>query len=239
MLLEQFKSKKQYYDYHDKLSSTIWDDFKLKPEILTGLRKIADKFIETLGVESGSVSDIQFVGSLCNYNYTKFSDIDLHVILEYDEICEDCKKFSLDDCMKAKKSLWNEQHEITVYGYDVELYVQDTSEGHVSAGTFSIKDNKWVTKPKKEVVKFDHKTIKQKAKAFMYEIDEVIDSEGNDIDDIDRLIEKIKKMRKSGLEKHGEMGLENLVFKVLRNSGYIEKLYDYKTEVEDNSLSIE
>ena len=49
----------------------------------------------------------------------------------------------------------------------------------------------------------------------------------------------IKKIRKSGLEKHGEFGTENLVFMMLRSQGWIEKLHDKILDLKDAELSIE
>jgi len=244
MLLHEIAKKAsstEYLDYHKTLSPKIWDGDTLKPEVLDALRKIAKEFCATLLVNPSQIYDIIITGSLCNYNYTKFSDIDLHVILDYEAVCDDCQTFNLDDCMKAKKSLWNERHDITIYGMDVELYVQDKAE-HITgnAGVYSIIRNEWKQRPTKEAkVQYDDKSIMNKAKHIMYEIDDIIDSSGNDKEEIEKLQLKIKNMRKAGLERAGELSVENLAFKVLRNTGYIERLYDYALDIQDDSLSLE
>jgi hypothetical protein len=56
---------------------------------------------------------------------------------------------------------------------------------------------------------------------------------------IQKYKDKIKKFRKCGLDKGGEYSTENLVFKVLRRNGYIEKLYDFENELMDKRLSME
>ena len=55
---------------------------------------------------------------------------------------------------------------------------------------------------------------------------------------IDKYKDKIKKYRTAGLEKGGEMSDENLVFKVLRRNGYIQKLFDFKNDFIDKTLSM-
>lgn len=239
MLLMEIKKSDKLLDYHDKLSPKIWVNMQLKREVLDALRAISAEFLETLQVPKNSVKDIIITGSLCNYNYTKYSDVDLHVVLDYSEICDGCPAFNLDDCMKAKKSLWNDRHDITIYGMDVELYAQDIKD-HITgnAGVYSIMRDAWVKKPVRDNVVYDERLIMDKAKHIMYEIDSFVDDASNDFDGIQKLKDKIKNMRKSGLEKGGEFSVENLVFKVLRNSGYMEKLYDYEIDKKDEELSL-
>ena len=50
--------------------------------------------------------------------------------------------------------------------------------------------------------------------------------------------DKLKKYRTCGLEKGGEYSTENLVFKILRRNGYIEKLHDSTTKILDKKLSM-
>lgn len=240
MLLSEIAKSDAKISYHSTLSTKLWDGFELKSDVLKALRKISKSFIDTLEINDNAVSDIIITGSMCNYNYTKFSDIDLHIVVDYSAICDDCEEFSLDDCMLAQKSLWNERHDITIYDIDVELYVQDVKTkitGNV--GVFSIMDNKWVKRPKKEkTVEYDSKLIEKKAKQLMKEIDNIIDNKDTESKDVERMQERIRNLRKASLEKYGELGVENLVFKVLRNSGYLDKLYSYKIDVQDSELSL-
>ena len=53
------------------------------------------------------------------------------------------------------------------------------------------------------------------------------------------LKDKLKDYRQSGLDKDGEFSYENLVFKYLRRSGHIGKLFDEKTKIKDKELSVE
>ena len=140
--------------------------------------------------------------------------------------------------------LFNNNHEITIKQYEVELYAQDETEPHESTGVYSVLYDEWIKKPKKENVTINKKEIENKTKEWMNAIDEVIENaDGEELEDAKELIkkykDKIKKFRQSGLEKGGEFSNENLVFKFLRRNGYIEKLYDFENKLMDKKLSLQ
>lgn len=238
--LSKYDKLESGLDYHDTLHPQIWDENqRLHKDVDTAIQRIADKFIEFLGVADANVADVILTGSVCNYNWTKFSDIDLHILLDYNAICGDCSEYNFDDCMKAKKTLWNDKHDITIHGLEVEVYAQPKDDAVTGdAGVYSLKTSKWLKKPEKKNVSLDDKMIMYKAKRIMWMIDQIIENKVDNESEITDLKDYIKKMRKSGLEKYGEYGLENLVFKALRNTGYIQKLHDYAQNVEDKGLSL-
>ena len=241
MLLKNLYEIASKLEYHNELNPKIWDEDSLNDDVRAALNKITNKFIEFLKIEPVHVTDVILTGSNCNYNWTKFSDIDLHIVLDYESMCGDgdCG-IDVNDCMLAKKSLWNDSHDITIYCHDVELYAQNGMQADVSnSGIYSLSKNQWIKYPTKENVKYDEDLISQKAEKIIHEIDTIIDSQSDNTAEIDRLKEKIKMYRKAGLEKHGEFSLENLVFKALRNNNYLEKLYDYAADKENETLSLE
>jgi hypothetical protein len=125
----------------------------------------------------------------------------------------------------------------------VELYVQNDVEAHFSSGEYSVLFDEWKNKPKKEDVEIDTALIKTKSEHWMKTIDEVIDdskekSMESGVDSISKVKDKLKKYRTAGLENGGEMSDENLVFKVLRRNGYIQKLFDFQNEYQDKKLSL-
>ena len=125
----------QSFRVKDELNSEIWDyigsendkEPNLKPEIDKKLLEIADNFINFLGVDV-DIEDITMTGSLSNYNWSSFSDIDLHVLIDFDSVNIDKKV--LRELFNAKQGMWNSLHDIEVYGYEVELYAQDAN--HIS-----------------------------------------------------------------------------------------------------------
>jgi len=219
------------FKVQDTLNPKIWDnvdgDPKMKPVVKNRLLEIAYEFIDFLGIDI-VITDIIMTGSLSNYNWSKFSDVDLHIVANYNQFPQsqiDVYK----EYFNLKKILFNEKHDITIYGYDVELYVQDESETHFSSGVYSVLFDEWANKPEKESIKIDKKKLKEKSEQWMDIIDGVIDNvKDEDIDTEKEIIkkykDKLKKYRTCGLEKGGEYSIENLVFKVLRRNGYIEKL---------------
>jgi len=231
----------------DTLNPEIWDNYddvensSMKPEIREGLLEIADKFIEFLGFDI-FVQDVTMTGSLANFNWSEFSDIDLHIIYDFNESGEQEELFK--ELFNLKKTIFNSQHDITVKDYEVELYVQDMTEPHMSTGVYSIIFDEWVTQPKKEEVEINKEKILNKSNNWMDIIDKTLEDLDDEsmtdaLDKLDSVKEKIKKFRSSGLEKGGEYSYENLVFKFLRRNGYIQKLFDSKNEIIDKSLSIQ
>ena len=222
---------------HRELSVKLWKEEKLKPEIREQLLRIADVFIEYLGVPI-DVIDITMTGSYANYNYTPYSDIDLHIIVDPAGINKDVDL--VEEFLKAKRQFWNDRHDIRVLNIEVELYAQDKDEPHASSGVYSVKEDKWIEKPKKFRKEFDRSNVSKKVKYFKRLIDiEIEEAKMNrDIKGLERLIKKIRDMRSAGLEKSGEMADENIIYKVLRSEGDIQKLYDMKDNVFDVELSL-
>lgn len=223
-------------EIHPTLNDKIWDKNELKPEVKTTLKDIADNFIKFLGVDAKNVKDIIFTGSNANFNYHSGSDIDIHIELDVSNI----KCINIDDFLKTKKTLWNEQHDITVYGYDVELYAEPSNEHPVSnAGVYSIKQDKWLVEPIKiDTSNIDEKAIKNKANTIKHQIDTIIKHKVDDINSIKKLKESIRTMRAEGINTGGEYSTENLAFKVLRDEGYLDKFSKYAEDIIDNNLSL-
>ena len=231
----------------DTLNPEIWENHddvensKMKEIIRDGLLDIANKFIEFLGFDI-FVQDVTMTGSLANFNWSEFSDIDLHIIYDFKESGEQEELFK--ELFNLKRTVFNSQHDITVKGYEVETYVQDMTEPHVSTGVYSVLYDEWLTQPKPEKVEIDRDKIETKAKNWMDIIDSTIeDIEGerdleSSISKLDTVKEKIKKFRSSGLERGGEYSYENLVFKFLRRNGYIQKLFDFENKTLDDRLSL-
>lgn len=228
------------------LNSKIWNkkgnSYVLDSEVREKLLETSNLFIDFLGVDI-IITDIIMIGSLVNYNWSKFSDVDLHIVVNFNQFSESSKDLYLE-FFDLKKIIFNQKHNIKIFGYDVECFVQNESETAFSSGVYSILYDTWVNKPK-EVDKdnLDLELIKEKANQWMRIIDGVIDNiEDENPEKIKSIVkqykEKLKKFRSCGLEKDGEMSLENLVFKLLRRNGYIEKLYDVPTDLIDKKLSM-
>ena len=224
--------------YHHELNPKIWADGQLKPDIKAKLLEIAIKWADFTKIPQYMILDIVITGGNVNYNYTEHSDIDLHIVINRDELNPD--RDFVDEYLQDKKTLWTLQHKnITIYGYPVELYAQDINEvPHVNQGVYSLVQDRWIAYPRMLDIDFENDFhLQKKVTFYMNMIDNLIDSGASD-DSIDALKDRIKKMRSDSIAKEGEFAFGNLVFKDLRNAGYIDKLNDYKKDRMDKNLSL-
>lgn len=232
-----------------ELNPKIWPNGKINSRVRLRLMDIADDFFATLKIDWLKPLDILLTGSMANYNWSKYSDFDLHLLLDFSDVDENVD--FVHEYFTAKKKLWNEEHEnLMIYGFPVEVYVQDISEPLVSNGIYSLYKNKWVVEPSKDAIKSlgnEKETIKAKAIETMKKIDALYNatfdiSYGYDgekiIAQIKKLINIIKGIRKESLSNGGEMSAGNIFFKILRRTGYIEKLFTAKTLAYDRKESI-
>lgn len=234
------------FESQDELNPKIWEkdgkSYMMRPEVREKLLETANIFIDFLGVDV-IVTDIIMIGSLVNYNWSKFSDIDLHIVVNFNQFPENSRDLYLE-FFDLKKVIFNQKHNIKMFGYDVECFVQKEDETTFSSGIYSILYDMWMNEPKKTSKEtLDKELIKEKAKQWMRIIDGVVDNiEDEDPEEIKSIVkkykEKLKNFRNCGLEKNGEMSIENLVFKLLRRNGYVEKLYELPTEIIDKKLSM-
>ncbi len=230
----------------DEINPKIWNDFSLDSEVREQLVRIAQDFYEKVELPA-DVVDIALCGSLCNYNWSeKYSDFDLHIIINFSDVDEN---YELVEklCDYAKK-VWNEQHDIKIKGYDVEIAIQDSDDlkkgisGGRMGGVFSLLNNKWIKRPERIEFEPDEKMISEKAKSIMMSVDDIEEQSEEDKYEsfegkISKVWKKIKDYRQSGLESEsGEYSVGNLVFKLLRRNGYIGKIMELKRKTYDKQF---
>jgi len=225
------------------LNKEVWNKrSKLRPEIREKLIQIAEDFFEELDLpDHVDLKDITFTGSLANFNWSQFSDVDLHLIVDFGDIDENfdlVKKF-----LDYKRMMWNKIHDIYISDHEVEIYVQDLNEPHISSGVYSVYDNDWVVKPSRKKPEIKWEEVKVKTAYIMDEIEEVSKLYSNgEFQEARDFAEKLKKkigcMRKCGLEQGGEFSTENISFKALRRNGSIEQLNNYKDNSYDKIMSV-
>ena len=222
----------------DNLNSKIWtQDKELREEIKDELIKLGKDYFENLDLGSVELQDLIFTGSLANYNWSKYSDVDLHLLFDFSDVNEDedlVRKY-----LDAVEKSWKLQHDIKIKGYDVEIYCQDSKQKHHSTGLYSLLEDKWIKKPTKEAFEPDVDSIKKKASIYMSSIKDLEKKSDEGVSyeklepKIKKLWKKIKDARQCGLEREGEFSVENLVFKLLRRNGYIEKFMNLKSKAYD------
>lgn len=232
------------FTIRDTLNPKVWENPEdpkeaiLKPKIRQALLKISEEFVDDLG-DDIFVEDVYLMGSLANFNWSEFSDFDLHVIIDFDRYGKEKELYI--ELFDLKKKIFNTKHNIKIYGYDVELYAQGVSDEHHSDGVFSVMNDEWIHRPTKKKLEINMSVLKNKIKCWTEKIDDTIEDakSSGKTEPLKRLKDKLKEYRQSGLSKEGEFSYENLVFKYLRRSGHIGKLFDEKTKIKDKQLSIE
>lgn len=231
--LENFKLSDAIV-FNDTLNPRLWDDGKLKSSIRRQLLLIATDFLQELGVSQLDVDDITISGSNAAYTWTKHSDLDLHILVDFNVLSDD---EVYQELFTAKKTLYNDSHDITVHGVPVELYVQNTNQPVRSLGEYSVLNDKWIHFPKKSKANLDHKETKAKFEKLAKLIELTLKSKN--LDKVNDAISLVKRYRQAGLDKGGEFSPENLSYKALRTQGGITALYSLRDKLHSKSLSIE
>ena len=202
--------------------------------------QIADEVIKSLNLDK-EVKDVVITGSIASYNWHELSDIDLHIMLDFDKIDDnfDLVKRMLDQT----RINWNKKHNIRIAGKEVELYFQHYEEPHEANGIWSLELEKWIAEPVKLNPELDLVTTEKKAESIAKCIEHLSEMFKNrefkeTYEFSQKIKDKIARMRKSGLDKEGIYSPENLAFKMLRNSGLLEKLSSLKILSYDKMMSI-
>jgi len=230
------------FDVQDDLNPKIWNgEETVWPGVKGALMDVVDEFMEGLELDV-DIKDVIITGSLANYNWSVFSDIDLHILVDFAEINDNAvmvKKF-----FDAVRSRWNKLHDIRAKGHEVEIYVQDEHEPHTSTGVYSLLRDEWLVKPQKVKPEIDKATAEKKMNSVVKELDKLASLYHNgryeeSFDMAQRVKDRISRMRQSGLQKTGIYSPENLAFKMLRRSGDIERLFDIYTRSYDKVYSLD
>jgi hypothetical protein len=220
--------------FHDQLNTKLWRGQHLRPEVKDQLEIITKDFLEELGINGLDVKDITVSGSNAAYSYTPHSDLDLHILVDMSKYPDDDVYRELFD---AKKTIYNDTHDIKIHGVPVELYVQDSSQPVVSLGEYSLMNDKWLRIPTKRRANFDQTATKHKYEKLLKLAQLALHSKT--YKKVSDILKTIKRYRQAGLDKAGEFGPENLAYKALRTQGYITKLYDLKNKLHSETLTIE
>lgn len=219
--------------FHDTLNPVLWENDKLKTTVRYKILRVAQHFIDFINIPEINLRDITISGSNAAYTYTKNSDIDLHLVVDIPEEQEEYLKSLFD----AKKNQYNFNHDIKIKGIDVEVYVQPSKDKHHSAGIYSVLDNKWLSTPTAEKVSINDDDVETKANNIIEIIRLALRT--NSLEKAQAVMDRISKLRKSGLDRAGEFSVENIAFKVVRAKGLINKLREHIYDLEDQRLSLE
>jgi hypothetical protein len=224
--------------YHNNLNPKLWDDGKLKSEVRGKLIQFAETWRDFAMIPKEMIQDIVMTGGNANYNYTEQSDIDVHLVVDRDGF--GIPRDFIDQFLQDKKILWTMTHpDIKIYGYPLEPYAQDPAEAiPMNQGQYSIMNDQWIQMPTNLNIDFtSNKVLNDKVEHYKHVIDRMIRSSASDAA-LKAIKAKITAARGPAIAKEGEFSLENLVFKELRNQGYIDKIDMYVKSEQDKALSL-
>jgi predicted nucleotidyltransferase len=124
------------------LNPYIWDrNKKLYEPIRKKLLDISEDFLDGILLNS-KIENIFLTGSICSYQWTEESDIDIHIIAKP----EDESEFSAD-YFDTKSKLYNKEHNIYIKGFKVELNIKFKEVFLRGKAVYDLKSNKWIKPP--------------------------------------------------------------------------------------------
>lgn len=223
---------KEAIEVHDKLNSKIWDGTALRKEVRDKILEIVNYFTSELEVEL-PVLDIYLVGSNASYNYTDKSDLDVHIITNFNLL--DSSEEILQAYYRIETSNFNKNYNVSIHGVDIELYIEDVESSAVSNGIYSIYKEDWIKFP--EPIDIDEFDTSKDVIELSNGIRKAIAS--NSFDNVKNQLDKIYLMRKESIANEGEYGYGNQLFKDLRNLGLIDKLKEKYKEFKSEELTLE
>lgn len=251
------KNLEEDIEKHDELNPALFDGEELKPEIKDAIQKIVDTFVDDLKESDVDikVKDVVLVGSNVSYNYTKDSDLDLHIIADSNGTDYPAEFATL--LYSAYRSIFNRNYDITLKGVPVEVYVEMDNLGAAkSNGQYSLNSG-WLKKPSKDSIpdvnlnqgEFERLFSEWEDKYFNL-LDEIgvtpeevltlVEKEDEEASEkVKDFIEDIYELRKASIANEGEYGVGNLVFKEFRNLGYLDGLKSLRKVLKGKELSLE
>ena len=218
------------------LNPVFWIGDSLKPEVREALMNFAEAFAAYVDLDERAMVDVLLLGGNAGYNYTQYSDLDVHIVVD-PKFIPDCNPDLLDQYYMDKKTLWELTHNVTIYGVKVEPYIERPKiTRKKSQGVYSLLKKSWIQEPTRIEGDVDEKDIEKKVNNFKTKIDALI--KNRDADGLKELVKKLRDGRSVSLQKYGEYGFENMVFKELRNLGYIDKVRTVVVDLKSRRLSL-
>lgn len=215
--------------FNDILNPNLFDKDKLKPKVRKVLIRIFNYFMTS--VESNVVIDsVILTGSMVNYNYNKFSDIDIHITINKNDYNNEEEYKIIYQLLTTKSKLWNHEHDnLKFFDHNVEIYIQESDEKHRSSGIYDLISDKWLIKPEKQIKDIDKEYLKKKLNSVLDKIENILKTD--DLNKLENFIDTLKKYRTKGLEKEGEYSYENIIYKYIKHYGYMNKLSELKKKL--------
>lgn len=221
-------------EVHKTLNPKLWNNKNiLHDDVRQKLLEIIEEFVSTCEGVPLNIADARIVGSNASFNYTQYSDLDVHLICNF-ELLDASKEIvqCLYDALKAK---FNLNYDITIHDIPVELYVEDIRSSVMSNGVYSIYEDAWIKFPTPQQIK--QIDVSDEVSQWINRFDKIIKQ--SDADQVTEFINDLYLLRKNSLEADGEYSAGNQVFKEVRNQGILDKAKDAYKEFRSKELTLE
>ena len=228
------------FELHDTLNQKLWaSDKTLIPEVENAIKRIVEEFLSNSEVLSGKdIIDVELVGSNASYNYTDKSDLDLHLVVNMEDLSCDPKLVQI--ACNAEKASFNRNYDLSIKGVEIELYVEDVKASTASNGIYSLFKEKWIKFPE-SIESVDYSTDTEfisKLDELVVEVNQVLSSASSSFEIQDE-INNLYNTRRESIMSEGEYGFGNQLFKEIRSLGLLDDLKDKKFELASKELSLE
>ena len=238
---------------HKQLNPDIWEKNKLlKQPVSDLLMRIVSSYLESirniqhLDIDNSDVKDIFIYGSCVNYFYTKKSDIDMCIVIDFDSV----KKKNPDATVNLRTFKlyyynWMMTHRVKIYGRKTDISIQDPKkffygDRYRSGPAFSVMKNEWIYEP---VIVSDQefRQIQKQArivyKKIMHDF-KCVKRDGFTMADTKRIYANIYASKNATHHAHVEQPVTYmyLAFRKLRDRGVLSKLRDRMIELESKEF---
>ena len=223
---------------HDTLNPAIWDGMKLKDGVKEAIEEIVDKYVEDSDIlTKEDIIDIELLGSNAGYNYTEYSDLDVHLVVNMESMTPD--PTLLQVACNAERSLFNKAYNFTIKGVELELYVEDVKSGAASNGVYSIIKDEWLKTPAQENIPdyTDDDEYLSLLDVWMVKARMALNETSSR--EIQNFVNELYNLRRISIMTDGEYAKGNIVFKEIRNAGILQELKDKIHDLTSKELSLE
>ena len=228
------------FQYHKTLCPKIWDtDTEINPLVSQSLQMMAFEYVRYMGnalglpIATGDILDIFIHGSLTNYYWDKYSDIDLCIIADLTTLREKLPNLNNFLFFNATQRSWKNTFRPSIYGRNVDIFIIDPSEVESkltnTVDTFySLFTNKWILAPRrvpanelKELKKMTYKRYR----VIMRQCRQILKNKMSH-EFIDTYLIALKNHRTNSVlnANNNSMTSTQMAFKMVRNGSMLKKL---------------
>lgn len=239
----------------EELNPRFFKGNTLSERALKHFKRLLKNFISEIPVKGfeNYIEQIIFVGSLAGYQWNYDSDIDLHIVVDSEELARSQGIETIELIQQLREFSKKFNKKFYVMGFPIEFYIQEKDEPFYSNGIYDVYYNTWIKKP--EIIEYDKEKVKE-AKEFakQYKINifdkikqinkHIKDSKKNDKNlsilqnDLKYLkseILNLKEKRNKAIRAEGDVGMDNMIIKFLGRMKVIKKIKDTIEKLENKN----